>query len=470
MTLRKKYIGDKAFYRTVLGIAVPIMLQNGITSFVNMLDNLMVGRLGTEAMSGVSIVNQFIFVFNLMIFGAVSAAGIFTAQYHGSGDTEGVRHTFRFKLLVDVLATALGIVLFLLCGEGLISLFLHEGSEGGDLALTMTYAKDYLAMTLIGLVPYAVTQVYASTMRETGETLRPLLAGAVAVATNFVLNIVLIFGVGDIVPAMGVVGAALATVISRFVEMFVLVLWAHRHTDVCPYLVGVYRTLRIPRALVGRIILGGLPLMANELFWSLAITMRTQAYSTRGLDVVAALNISNTVYNVFSVVYLAMGSAIAIMIGNLLGAGKCEEAKDTDRKLIVFSVFCACVTGLLILAVSPFFPQLYDTTETVRSLATYLMIVQAIVMPFDAFTNAAYFTIRSGGRILITILSDSVFMWVVVVPISMLLANGTAMSIFWLFALCHGLDCLKSAFAAFLLSRGSWARRLVTEDGVAPIK
>lgn len=467
MTLRRKYIGDKAFYRSVLAIAVPIMLQNGITNFVNMLDNLMVGTLGTEAMSGVSIVNQFIFVFNLMIFGAVSAAGIFTAQYHGSGDTEGVRFTFRFKLLVGVLATVLGIVLFIFLGSALILLFLHEGGEG-NLALTMAHAKDYLAVMLIGLLPYTVTQVYASTMRETGETLRPLLAGAVAVAVNCILNVVLIFGVGDIIPAMGVKGAAIATVVARFAEMLLLVLWAHTHTRVCPYLVGAYRSLYIPRALTVRIILGGLPLMANELFWSLAITLRTQAYSTRGLEVVAALNISNTLYNVFSVVYLAMGSAIAIMIGNLLGAGKEQEARDTDRKLIVFSVMCAALTGLLILLISPFFPRLYDTTEAVRSLATYFLVVQALVMPFDAFTNAAYFTIRSGGRILITILSDSVFMWVVVVPTSQLLALSTPLSILWLFAICHGLDCLKCAFAAFLLSRGTWARRLVTDDGVTP--
>lgn len=459
MSFFRKYIGDKAFYRMVLGIAVPIMLQNGVTSFVNMLDNLMVGSLGTEAMSGVSIVNQFIFVFNLLIFGAVSAAGIFTAQYYGSKNTEGVRHTFRFKLLVNALAVLLGVGAFLLFGDDLIRLFLHQGDGEGDLALTFSYAKDYLVIMLIGFVPYALSQVYASTMRETGEPVWPLIAGVVAVATNGALNAVFIFALG-----LGVKGAAIATVVSRFAEALLLMAWSHRHVDRCSYLKGAYTSLYIPRTLVKRIVLGGLPLMANELLWSLAITVRSQCYSTRGLDVVAAMNISNTVYNVFSVIYLAMGSAIAIIIGNLLGAGKTELAKETDRKLIAFSVFCGACTGVLILLVAPAFPLLYETSATVQSLATYLMVIQALVIPFDAFTNAAYFTIRSGGQILVTMLSDSVFMWVVVVPVCCLLAYLTPLSIFALFAICHGCDCLKALFGYVLLRRDTWARRLVSED------
>ncbi len=458
MSFARKFIGDKAFYRMTLSIAVPIMLQNGITNFVNMLDNLMVGRLGTEAMSGVSIVNQFIFVFNLLIFGAVSAAGIFTAQYHGSHNTEGVRDTFRFKLLVNAAAVLLGVGAFLLFGDDLIRLFLHQGDSEGDLTLTLAYAKEYLLVMLIGFLPFALTQVYASTMRETGETLRPLIAGIIAVLTNGVLNLVFIFGLG-----LGVAGAAIATVIARFVEAAILMIWAHSHTDRCPYLRGAYASMRMPRTLVRRIILGGLPLMANELLWSLAITMRTQCYSTRGLDVVAAMNISTTVYNVFSVVYLAMGSAIAIIVGNLLGAGKTEEAKETDRKLIAFSVFCGVCTALLILAVAPFFPRLYETTDTARDLATYMMIIMAILLPFEAFTNASYFTIRSGGQVFITMLSDSIFMWVVIVPVACICAYLTPLPIYALFAICHGCDCLKALFGYVLLRRDTWARQLVQE-------
>ncbi|MBR7162007.1 MAG: MATE family efflux transporter, partial [Clostridia bacterium] len=163
MAFFKKFIGDRAFYKKVLAVSVPMMVQMGITNFVSLLDNIMVGRLGTEAMSGVSIVNQFIFVFNLLIFGAVSAAGIFTAQYHGIGDTEGERYTFRFKFLINALSAVAAVLAFLAFDDELISLFLHDGSEKGNLALTLAYGKDYLKIMLLGLIPYAVSQVYTST-------------------------------------------------------------------------------------------------------------------------------------------------------------------------------------------------------------------------------------------------------------------------------------------------------------------
>lgn len=459
----KKYIGDRKFYKMVLAIAVPMMIQNGFTNLVNLLDNIMVGRLGTEAMSGVSIVNQFIFIFNLMVFGAISAAGIFTAQYHGLGDDEGVRHTFRFKWIINLTATVAGILVFAFFDEALISLFLHDGSAEGDLMLTLHEGQRYLRVMLVGLLPYAISQVYASTMREVGETVLPMIASVAAVVTNFVFNCILIFGLLG-APAMGVAGAAIATVLSRFVELAVLCVWGHTHTARCRFLVGAYRSFRIPRTLVGRIALKGLPLMANELFWALAVTMRNQCYSTRGLDVVAAQNINSTIENLVSVVYLALGTSIAIVVGNLLGAGKIEEAKDADRKMVTFSVICAvCMAGVLVL-ISGLFPKLYNTGESVRELATFMIIVNAAVTPFRSFAHAAYFTLRSGGKVMITLLFDSVYMWAVVMPTAFVLAHFTGIGIHWLFILCQGVEAVKFVLGAVLLKKGNWATQLVTRE------
>ena len=459
----KKYIGDKRFYKTVLAIAVPMMIQNGFTNLVNLLDNVMVGRLGTEAMSGVSIVNQFLFIFNLMIFGAISAAGIFTAQYHGLGDDEGVRYTFRFKWIINLTAALLGVLVFSLFDEPLINLFLHDGSAGGDLALTLSEGKRYLQVMLIGLVPYAIAQVYASTMRETEEAVLPMIASVTAVLTNCALNWILIFGkLGA--PAMGVVGAAIATVISRFVELAILVVWGHTHTRICRFLKGAYRSLYIPRALVGKVVIKGLPLMINELFWSLAVTMRNQCYSTRGLDVVAAQNINATIDNLVSVIYMAFGMSIAIVVGNLLGAGKIEEAKDADRKMIVLSVFCAVGLGGLLISLSTLFPMIYNTGESVRALAGFMMIVTAISTPFRAFAHASYFTFRSGGKVAITLLFDSVYMWVVVMPVSFLLSRFTSIGIHWLFIVCQGVEAAKFLLGVFLLKKGDWAAQLVGKE------
>ena len=161
-SLRRKFIGDKAFYRMVLAIAVPIMIQNGITNFVSMLDNIMVGQVGTEQMSGVAIVNQLIFVYNLCIFGGLSGAGIFTAQYFGQEDAEGIRHTFRYKIWMGLILTILAIGIFLFAGGNLIQLYLNGDSNGGDLSTALSSGTRYLYIMLLGLPAFMVLQVYAS--------------------------------------------------------------------------------------------------------------------------------------------------------------------------------------------------------------------------------------------------------------------------------------------------------------------
>ena len=461
----RRFIGDRAFYKKVLAVAVPIMVQSGITNLVNLLDNIMVGRLGTESMSGVSIVNQFIFIFNLMVFGAISAAGIFTAQYHGIDDEQGERYTFRFKFLISVAAAILAMVVFITFDDSLISLFLHGDDSVGNLSLTLSEGKRYLVIMLIGLIPYAISQVYASTMRETEQTVVPMVSSVAAVLVNFVLNYVFIFGKFG-APALGVRGAAIATVISRFAELGVLLVWGYTHKSKCRYLVGAFRSFKIPRKLFARISVKGLPLMANEVFWAIAMVLRNQCYSTRGLDVVAAQNINSTILNLFNVVYMSVGASIAIIVGNLLGAGKFEEAKDADRKLMAFSLTCATGMGIILVACSPLFPQLYNTNDSVRGIAAFMMIVSAATMPFSAFAHSAYFTLRSGGKVMITLLFDSVYMWSVVIPVSCICAYLTGMSIYWLFIVAQAAEALKCIFGVFLLRRGDWVRQLVADQSL----
>ena len=343
-------------------------------------------------------------------------------------------------------------------------MFLHDGGAEGDLALTLAEGKRYLRIMLLGLAPYALTHVYGSTMRETGETVMPMVASVVAVATNFVFNCLLIFGLLGF-PALGVAGAAIATALSRFVELAILVIWGHTHTGKCGFIRGVYRSLRIPRTLAVGILLKGLPLMLNEMFWALAVTMRNQCYSTRGLDVVAAQNINSTIENLVSVVYMAIGTAIGIVIGNLLGAGRIEEAKDADRKIIAFSIVAALTMGGLLVGISGVFPMLYNTGEGARALAGFMMMVTAVATPFRAFAHSAYFTLRSGGKVMITLLFDSVYMWAIVMPVSLLLTYFTGIGIHLLFILCQGVESIKFILGAVLLKRGNWATQLVSDGG-----
>ena len=460
VNMKNRYIGDKAFYRRCFGVAVPIIVQNGITNFVSMLDNIMVGQVGTLPMSGVSIVNGLIFVFNLCVFGASSGAGIFTAQFFGSKDDEGVRHTFRFKFLICCVISLIGIALFLLGDSFLIGLYLTGEGNPAEASQILHHGIQYLHMMLWGFLPFALTNAYASTLKETGNTFVPMVAGITATLVNLAGNYILIFGHFG-APAMGVRGAALATVISRFVELTIVAGWTHFNAVKNPFIVGAYRSIYLPGKLLKAIIIKGMPLLINEALWSSGMAILNQCYSTCGLDVVPAQNISSTLFQLSSVVFLSMGNAVGIIMGQMLGAGNSgEEVRDSNRKLLALSVAAGVVFGGLMASVSGMFPLLYNTTQTVRQLATWLICISAVMMPFNSYTNATYFTLRSGGQTLVTFLFDSCFVWGVCIPLAYCLSRFTDLPIIPLYAICQGTDLVKCLIGAAMIKQGKWIQNL----------
>ena len=460
----RRFIGDKAFYRRVLGVALPIIIQNGITNFVSLLDNIMVGQVGTLQMSGVSIVNQLLFVFNLCVFGAISGAGIFTAQFFGSQDHEGVRHTFRFKVLVSLGLVLTGVAVFLLAGQPLIRLYLQGDGDPLDVAITLAYGSDYLRIMLLGLLPFALASTYSGTLRETGQTMVPMVGGITAVFVNLLLNYVLIFGHFG-APAMGVRGAAIATVLSRYVELAIVAGWTHLKSERNPFIQGAYRSVRIPGKLLKDIILKGMPLLVNEALWALGMAFLNQCYSVRGLGVVAAMNIATTLNNLGSVVFLAMGNTVGIIIGQMLGAGKSsEEVRDADNKLIALSVVsCLAFGGMLALA-GESFPHIYNTTDEVRHIATRIIWIFAVFMPVHSYCNATYFTLRSGGQTMVTFLFDSCYVWVCSVPLAFCLSRFTDMPIVPLYIACSCMDFVKCILGYVMLRRGTWIQNLAKSE------
>ena len=457
---RRKYIGDRNFYKSYIALALPMILQNAVTNLVSFLDNIMVGQLGTEQMSGVAIVNQLIFVYNLAIFGAVSAASIFGAQYFGKGNHKGHMYSFRFKLYAALTVTALTILLFVTKGERLISLYLTDTSGSGATGAALQYGLEYLIIMMAGLIPFAVNQAYATNIKETGQTLLPMIASFVAVGSNAILDYLLIFGIGPF-PELGVQGAALATVIARYIEALMIIIWAHRHREKNQYLKGAYTGFGIPADELKAIIIKGLPLMMNEVLWAAGMTAVIQCYSIRGLEVVAGLNIATTITNLFNIIYLQLGACISIVVGQYLGAGKLEEAKDADNKMIVFSVFCCVIVAVCMLFIGRFFPQIYNTSEEIRALATKFIAVSAIIMPFCSFSHASYFTLRSGGKTMVTFLFDSVFTWIIIVPIAFLLAHFTGLGIVSVYFLVQATELIKVVIGYFMIRSNVWLVQMV---------
>lgn len=444
----------------MLQIAIPIMVQSGITNFVGLLDNIMVGRVGTLEMSGVSIVNQLFLVFNLCIFGVMSGAGIFTAQYHGKEDKNGVKASFQYKLLSSVVVSFVGIAIFLLFGDFLISLYLKgEGSEE-DLLLVADYAKHYLNIMLVGAFPFALSNAYAGTLKETTDRIVPMVATVSAVFVNLVFNYLLIFGKFGF-PKLGVNGAAIATVLSRFVELGILVVWSHTHRKKYPFIKHLYTKFYLSKEQIKKITVIASPLVLNETLWAAGIAVLNQCYSYRGLTVIASLNITSTISNLFNVTFISFGSAIGIILSQTLGAGKKDEAKFASTRLVWGATAISTVIGVTMVFFAEFFPKIYNTEEAVRTLATALITVAALYVPVHAFLNACYFSLRSGGKTIITFIFDSGYLWLISFPIAFCLSRFTQLNVIAMYCIVSSADIIKCMLGYFFLKKGMWLNNVV---------
>jgi len=457
---RRTLVGDRVFYRTVMAIIIPVIIQNGISNFVNLLDNLMVGALGDAQMSGVSIANQLLFVFNLAIFGGLAGPGIFGAQFYGAGDIDGLRNTFRIKLLESLALLALAFGAFLGFSKPLISLFLQGDGDPAMAEQMLHFGQEYLMLVLLGLPAFALTQSYAGTLREMGETRLPMIASVAAVCTNAVFNYLLIFGKLGL-PRLGVVGAAAATVISRYVELGIVMVFTHRNHRRFAFIEGAYRTLRVPAALLRKVLRMGAPLLLNEVLWSIGMSTLTAIYSLCGLTVVSALSITFTISNLFNSVYMSLGTAVSVMVGQSLGAGDFRKAKTEVWQLMAFGVAGALAMGLLLTAFAPLIPRAYSgVTADVRQLATGLLIITACAMPLYSFSHCSYFTLRSGGKTVITFLFDSGYTWTISVPLALLMVRGLNAGILISYAVVEFANIAKCILGYAFVRSGRWIQNL----------
>lgn len=465
----KKFVGDKKFYSLVMAVALPIILQNGIMNFVNLLDNIMVGSLSAAEFSSVAISNQLVFVFNLCLFGIVSGAGIFSAQFYGKGDDEGVRNTMRIKLVVSAVFTALAIGVFLIFGKNLISLWLNDTDNLSDMAITLAEGYKYLKIIVIGFVPIMFMQSYADTLRSTGETVLPMKASAAALVVNLFFNWLFIFEHWGFF-GWGVSGAAAATVLARFVECAVVVIYTHKNSNKHTFIKGIYKTFRVPLSLVRKVIITGFPLMLNEALWGLGMTAINQGYSIRGMVAVNGISISSTIVNMFNIVMMAIGSSVGIIVGKILGSGDMKKARDYDTKLIAFSTAVSAVVGVIVIILAPIFTTFYNVDEITAETAVGFMRISAAFMPLHGFLHASYFTLRSGGKTGITFLFDAGYMWVLAVPVNFIIGRFTDIPVLTFYFLVGCVDFVKCVVGFILVKKGVWLKNIVDTKEITQVE
>jgi putative MATE family efflux protein len=444
---------NKEFYKLILAIAVPFMLQQLITSSVNLLDNLMVGQLGDANIAGVAAANRFYFVAIFSIFGVNGAAAIFLAQFFGAQKREGVQQAFRFNLLASYLIVIPFVVIGLWHPEWIIRLFSRDVEVVNQGAI-------YLRMATFSYIPFTFSMVVSNAMRSLGETKIPLYISIVSVLSNAFLNYGLILGNFGF-PALGVLGAAIATVASRVIEFiaYIVVL----KTRSFYFETRWFDVFQIPRKLLRAMIIKAIPLTINEILWASGMAMLFSFYSTRGKEVMAGISISGSVADLFFTLFGGMAVATTVVISQALGANKLDEARRDAYRLIRFSMVLALFFGTLMMASSFFVPSWYRVSDESKLVATNLLRIMAVMFWIYMHNGQSFFILRAGGDTRSTLLMDSGFMWAVNLPVVGLMAYLTNYNVFVLYLAGQSTDLLKYWLARRLIRKEGWVQNLAEQ-------
>lgn len=450
----RSLIGSKSFYRKLFAVSLPIVLQQLLTSSLQLVDNLMVGSLGELAIGSVSVVNQLYFVIILITFGALGGAGIFTAQYYGSGEYDKLKQTFRFKLIISVFLVLFSLVIFSIFGRFLISQFTQN-------PITIDGGMNYLNIVKWSMLPWAFSIAISTTFREIGTTKPLLYISIVAILTNTLLNYLLILGNLGF-PRLGVEGAAIATLASRFVEFFLIFVFLIRKGKI--FNTSIRKVFHIEKFILKSIFIMAIPLLLNEFFWSMGQTMFLQSYSLRGDSALAAMNITNAISQLVFVTFGGIGTGIAVLVGNTLGRNQLDLAKDNAKKVIAFAVFFACLMGLILFVLSFFILDLYEISDNTKWIAQNNIRINALFIPIFSFNVSIYFTLRSGGDTRSTMMMDSGYMWLIQVPVIFILARVTNLNVIMLYLIVSMLEIPKMLFAITRYRKEHWVRNLAIEN------
>lgn len=448
----KLMLHDRKFQKTVLMIAVPLMLQQLIVSSVNLIDNLMVGQLGDMALSGVSMANRFYMIVWAGVNGMIASSVIYLSQYNGANDTNHMKQSFRFMIVSSyILCIALFIIAFFF-PEMVIAFFIKDVE-------VIRLGSAYLKIAAISYLPSVISLCIASAFRALGETKKPLYISVISVLTNAVFNYFLIFGVFGF-PKLGVVGAAIATLIARSVEALIY-LWMLKVSDM-PFKTKVSNLFTFDFELAKRITIRAFPLCVNEIMWSFGMSTLVRSYSHRGLVVNTAYSMSSTISDLFFVLFGGMATASTVLIGTPLGANKLEEAKENAYKLLGFSLILAGVILVLMFVTSYVAPYFYNVSMEAKHLSANFLRIMALFFVLYMFNTSIYFILRAGGDTKSTLFMDSGFMWILNIPLVMLLAYHTNLHVLIVYAIGQSTDVLKACVSYYLLKKEKWVKNLTT--------
>jgi putative MATE family efflux protein len=444
---------DRQFYKNLFSISIPIMLQNLINSFVNMVDTVMIGRLGTTEIAAVGLGNQVFFLYNMILFGICSGGAIFTAQFWGKQDIQGIRKNMGLCLISNLSVALIFTGMVVINSEGIIGIYSRD-------AEVVRLGGQYLKTLAPCYIPFGISFVFILTLRSVERVKLAMVSTVIALTINMVLNYFLIFGIGPF-PAMGVSGAARATVIARYTEMIILisVSYARRY----PMAGKLRELMAFNSPFVSRFIRIAFPVVVNETLWALGITVQNIIFARNHTDAIAAFNITNTVSQLTWVIFIGLGNGVAVLIGKKIGEGNDQTARDYARRITAFAPLMAAAAALILFPISRLLPFIFNVNANVLSIASVMFIILCCSYPFRAFNMTLIVGVcRAGGDTIFCVLYEIIFMWGFSLPL------GAAMSFIfhapvWLIFFCLASeDVFKAMLGFWRLRSGKWLHDVTT--------
>lgn len=440
---------NRTFAKILIGISVPIVLQQLINSALNMLDIFMIGQLGVAEITGVGLANQIFFLFTLLIFGINSGAAIFMAQFWGRQDVKRIHETMGICFTLSISAG----ILFALGGIFMPETILRIYSKDSHV---IELGASYLRLVAGSYILSAVTTTFGFALRSIGETRLPMFLSFLSLICNGVLNAVFIFGFLAI-PALGVRGAAIATFLARTVEVVLMIVLVYKFkypvaASIKDYFKFHMDFIKIFFGTAGFVIL-------NEMMWSLGTSAYNIGYKFAGTDAQGAVQIASNIQNLFFVVSMGIGSAAATMLGNLIGAGQKDMAERYCKKFLkVILCFSIILGGILILTI-PLILMMFKITPLVYGYTSKILIAVAVFLPIKCLNHLIVVGIlRSGGDTTFSLILDGFGVWLIGVPMAFLGTLVWKLPIYYVVSLVFMEEPVKLFFGYQRVRARKWIR------------
>ena len=441
---------DKNFLKRFLNISLPVMISAFVTFLVTLVDNIMVGSVSNEAVSGVYAANEVTFVFEIAGFGILEGAGIFLQQFNGIKDNKHMKQCFNYKIIFALLFLLCSLPIVYTLGKEMIYFYCNKDTNS---SIILKEGTDYLNFLAISYIPFMIGQVYSTSLREIGETKYTMYSSLIAVVINVIFNSIFIIGL-----EMGVKGAAIATIISRIIEMSSLILISH--IKKMPFCHKFYIDFGIEKDLFKQMNKRTAFLFINEIGWSLGMILQSMAYSQRD-GVLSAISVVTTVNNIVQILINGLSIGIGVMVGSSLGQKDYEKAKYEAKNLAFLGLYSAIFVGILLISFSHLIPLLFVKVDPAqKQLAAKLIIIMGTMLFGRTVSAAIYFILKSGGNALITFFFDSGLMLILYLPVAWCLALFTNLDLIYIYLIVTSIDIIKAISGLIILKKYNWANNL----------